>query len=113
MLVPRWRVGLTRTRRDALRQDLPGDAAVDVGEAVVAAAVAVGQLLVIQAEQVQHGGVQVVLVELVFDGAGAVLVGSAVADAPLDAAAAKPHAETGGVVVSAVGALAGRRPSEL
>ena len=37
------------------------------GELIVAAAVAVGQPLVIQPQQVQNGGVQVVMVQLVID----------------------------------------------
>ena len=54
------------------------DAAVDVGEAEVAARVAVGQLLVVDAEQMQNGRVQVVDVDAVFDGVHAELVGRAV-----------------------------------
>ena len=57
-----------------------------VGQAEVAAGVAVGQLGVIEAQQVQHGGVQVVEVDFVFDGVVAVVIGLAVADAGLHAA---------------------------
>src|SRR5262245_30601118 len=41
--------------------------AVDIGEPVVAAAVAVGKLLVVDTHQVQDGGVQIVDVDLVLD----------------------------------------------
>ncbi len=53
--------------RDAelAREDLPNDVAVDVGQAVVAAAVAIGQPLVVEAHQVQDRRVQVVDVDLV------------------------------------------------
>ena len=55
--------------------------AVDVGQAEVAAGVAVGELGVVEAEQVQDRGVQVVDVDLVLDGVVAVVVGLAVDDA--------------------------------
>ena len=50
----------------------------DVGEAVVAAAGAVGQFLVIDAEQMQHRGPEVVDRVDVFDGVIAELIGGAV-----------------------------------
>ena len=53
---------------------------VDVGEPEVAARVAVGQAGVVQAHQVQDGGVEVVDVHGVLGGAVAVLVGDAVAE---------------------------------
>ena len=77
--------------------------AVHVGQAEVAAAVAVGQPLVIQAHQVQDRGVQVVDVHAVLDGLHAELVGGAVDDAALDAAAGQPHREAQAVVVAALG----------
>ena len=51
---------------------------VHVGEAEVAALEAVGELLVVEAEQVQDGGVQVVDVDLALDDAEAEFVGRAV-----------------------------------
>ncbi len=48
-----------------------------VGEAEVAALEAEGELLVVEAEQVQDRGVEVVDVDAVFDGAEAELVGLA------------------------------------
>ena len=50
----------------------------DVGEAVIAAAVAVGQAFVIEAHLVQDRGVQVVDVDLVLDRVPAVVVGRSV-----------------------------------
>ena len=72
------------------RQNLPDHLAVHVGQAHVAAAEAVGQPLVVDAQQVQHRGVQVVDLDLVLDGVVAVLVGRAVDRAALDAAAGQP-----------------------
>ena len=63
-------------------------------------------------QQVQHRGVQVVDVDDVLDGVVAELVGGAVGDAALDAAAGQPHREALDVVVAAV-ALGHRRAAEL
>ena len=62
---------LGRTLRQQLRHDL----AVHVGQAEVAALEAVGQLRVVEAEQVQDRRVQVVDVDLVLDRVEAELVG--------------------------------------
>ena len=86
----------------------------DVGEAEVAAGVAVGQLLVVDAEQGEHRGVHVVDVHRVFRGVVAVVVGAAVAEATADAAASHPHREAFGVVIAAVvGRLGHRRAAKL
>ena len=87
--------------------------AVDVGEAIVAAAVAVGQFLVIDTEQVEHRGPEVVDRVDVFDGVIAELIGGAVDRARLHAAAGQPHAEPVRVVVATVGSLRERRPPKL
>ena len=54
------------------------DIAGDVGQAEVAAGVAVGELRVVEAQQVQDRGVQIVDVNSVLDGLEAELVGGAV-----------------------------------
>ena len=88
-----------------------------VGQAEVAAGVAVGELFVVEAQQVQDRGVQVVDVDLVLDRLEAELVGRAVDVAALDAAAGQPHGEAVVVVVAAVdlagvrARLAAARPS--
>ncbi len=84
----------------------------DVGQAIVAAGIAVRQPLVIEAEEVQQRGVQVVDVDLVGDGSTAVVVGGAEAQAALDAAAGQPHRVTGAVVAAAVGAVLARSTAE-
>ena len=73
-----------------LRQQRFDDFAVDVGEAVVAALEAEGEFGVVEAEEVEDGGVEVVDVDFVFDGVKAELVGLAVSDATFDAAAGEP-----------------------
>ena len=76
--------------------------AVDVGQAEVAAGVTVGQPRVVEAQAVQHRGVQVVDVDRLLDGAEAELVGRAVNVAAVDAAAGHPHREAVVIVVAAV-----------
>ena len=65
----------------ASRQQVADHVAGDVGEAEVAAAEAIGQPLVVDAEQVQDGGVQVVDVDRVRGDVVAEVVGRAVGDA--------------------------------
>ena len=64
-----------------------------VGQPAVDAVVAEGQLLVVDAEQVQHRGVHVVAVGRVLGGLVRPLVARAVGDAALDAAAGEPDGE--------------------
>src|SRR5688572_3827709 len=85
----------------------------NVGQAEVAAAVAVGQFLVLQSQKIKQGRVQVVDVDLVLGGEEAVVVGSAVAEAALHPAAGQPHREALRVVVAAVAALNGGSAAEL
>ena len=61
------------------------------------------ELARVEAELVQDRGVDVGHVVAIFDGVEADLVGRAVDDAPLDAAAGQPGAEALRVVVAAVG----------
>ncbi len=98
-------------------KDIFHHVAVHVGQPIVAALVLERELRVVDAEQVQDRGLQVVDV----DGAGrelvfgwrdwvavvvgdvvAVVVGAAVGEAGLDAAAGEPDGEAAGVVVAAV-----------
>src|SRR5262249_59006662 len=93
----------------------------DVGQAEVAAGVAVGELFVIESEEVKYCGVQVVHMDLLLDGLETQVVGCAVDVASLDAAAGHPHGEAVVVMVAAVhlslvraggGELDGRRSAE-
>ena len=71
---PVGRRGAPMASGDGLRQHV----AVDVGQAEIAAGVAIGQLLVVEAEQVQDRGVQVVDAGRVLNGLEAEIVGRAV-----------------------------------
>ena len=95
------------------RQNSGDHLAMHVGEPHVAAAEAVGQPLVIHAQEMQDRRVQVVDLDLVFDGVITVVVGGAVDRAALDSAAGHPHGEAIGVVVAAVGPLGHRGAAEL
>ena len=91
--------------RGTLGEEVFDDVAVDVGEAEVAAGVGVGEFFVIEAEEVEDGGVHVVHVDFVGDGVVAEVVGFAEGEAGFDAGAGEPLAEAAGVVVAA-GAVA-------
>ena len=66
----------------------------------------------IDAEQVQHGGVQVMYRADAFNGMVAVFVGGTVGRSRLDPTARQPEAEAERIVVPAVRALHERRPAE-
>src|SRR5262245_60873930 len=87
--------------------------AVYVRQPHVAAAEAEREPLVIDAEQVQHGGVQVVHLDAVLHDLVPPLVCLAVVGARLRAAAGQPDSEAVLVVVAAVSALGERSPAEL
>ena len=72
-----------------------------IGEAALDAVVVEAEFFVVEAEQVQRGGVEVVAVGGVFGGLEAEFVGGAVSGAALDAAAGHPGGEGAGVVVAA------------
>src|SRR5205823_4083703 len=116
-LLPRYRGAAYSGRPTAAQSRLGENAAdhlaVNIGQAHVAAAEAEGDVGVVQAEQVQHGGVQVVHFDSPVNDVIAVLVGGALDRAAADAAAGQPHGEAVGVVFAAVAALGHRRAADL
>ena len=82
------------------------------GEFGVESLVLEGEALVVDAELVEHGGVEVADVDGVFDGIVAEVVGSSVDGAAIDSAAGKEHGVTLDVVVASA-ALCHRSASEL
>src|SRR3954462_1880907 len=68
----------------------------------VAAGEAEGKPRVIEAEQIEHRGVQVVNLELVFNHLVAELVGLAIDGAALDASAGHPEGEPKLIVIAAI-----------
>jgi hypothetical protein len=75
---------------------------VRVGQARVAAAEAMGQALVVDAQQMEHRRVQVMDLGLVLDGVIAVVIGRSMDRSSLDASPGEPDGEATGVVVAAV-----------
>ena len=84
----------------------------DVGEAEIAAGVAIGDALVVEAEQVQDRRVVIVNVARIGDDLHAVLVGLTVGDAAADAAAAEERAEGVDVVFASLAIEGGRGAAE-
>jgi hypothetical protein len=77
--------------------------------------VEIRQPTMIQAHQMEDGGVQIGDVRSVFDGIEAEFVGGADGLATLDSGAGEPHGKAEGIVIAAgaIQALAGRRAPEL
>ena len=86
--------------------------AVDIGEAEVSAGVAVGELFVVEAHEVENGGVEVVDVDFVFDGGKAEFVGGAVGETAFDTTSCKPDGEAMVVVVATTGTFRDRGSAE-
>src|SRR3954452_8020312 len=84
-----------------LSQHLLNHVPMHVGQPEVAALEAVGELLVIEAEEVEDRGLEVVDVVFVLDGGEAELVGLAEDQAGVHAAAGDPHGEGVDVMVPA------------
>ena len=82
-------------------QPVSNHSAVDVSQAEVAAAVAVGEPRVVEAEEVEHRGLQVVYVHRFFNRFEPEFVGRSIHGATLHAAAGHPYGESVMVVVAA------------
>jgi len=74
---------------------------VDIGKAEMPALELEGQLLVIDAQQVQDGGLKVMNVDFVVHGVEADIVGGSMGDARLDSASSHPGSKGVGVMVTA------------
>ena len=72
-----------------------------------------GQALVVDSQEVQYRGVEIVNVDLVFDGAETEGIGCAICRASADASAGEEDAEAVVVVVAAVTVFAGCGAAEL
>ena len=83
-----------------LSKDFPHHLAVYVRQAEGAALERVGEVLVVEAEQVQDGGLQVVNVNAPADAGVADLIGLAVCHSGFDAAAGQPHRKDIAVMIA-------------
>ncbi len=90
-----------------LRQQLLHDAAVDVGEAEVAALEAVGEFLVVEAEEMKDRRLEIVDMDGVFGDVEPEVIGRADGLTGLDTATGHPHAEGLGVMIAATTAAEG------
>jgi hypothetical protein len=84
-----------------LTENGPDDVAVDIGEPATDAVVIVGEFLVVEAKEVEGGGVEVVDGDGILGGLIAKFVGDTVGGAGLDAGAREPAGEAVGVMVAA------------
>src|SRR5204863_2754789 len=78
-------------RSAVLRQQLPDYVAVDVSEPIIAAFEPIGQLLVVDAQQVEQGRVEVVHVDRVFHHVVAEVIGATEHEPRFSAAASHPE----------------------
>lgn len=85
----------------------------DIGQPHVSAAEAEGELFVVDSQQVEHGGVEVVDLDLVFNRLIAEFVGATVNLATAYSAPCHPDGKAEGIVISTVGPLGERGPAEL
>ena len=83
------------------REDLLHEFAMHVGEAEITAGVAIGQALVVDAEEVKDGGVDVVNIDGSFDGEVAEVVELTVAGAGTQTRTGHPDGEAPGMMVAA------------
>ena len=88
-------------------QDVMNHMAMHISQAEIATSIAVGELFVIHAKQVQKRGVQIVDVDLVFGGEVAVVICGPVGGACFDPGTGHPHGETFGIVIAAIGCALG------
>ena len=93
--------------------DIVDHLAVNIGQAVITSAVAVGQLLVIQSHEGQDGGVQVMDMDPILNSGEPEIVRGSIAESGLDATAGHAHGEAVVVVISSLLALGGGSSSEL
>src|SRR4029078_217777 len=102
-----------KEKKGCSSQNLLHHMPVHVGEAVVAALALESEALMIDAEEEKHRRVQIVDREDFLSGMVAELVGRAMGQTALDAAAGQEHANSLHVVIAAVAALRHRRAAEL
>src|SRR6185437_12017825 len=86
--------------------------AMHIGQAHIAAAEPNGQALMVDAEQVQHGRMQIVNRYFVFDGFVTILIGRAISHPAFGSASSHPNRKSKWVMVAPIGTLRKRSASE-
>ena len=90
-----------RAPQRVLLPDGPHDFTMNVGQAIVASLKAIRQPLMVDSQQMQQRGLQIMNVDTVFDGVVTQIIGLADRHAPLHASAGYPHGEGFFVMVAA------------
>src|SRR5262249_44996650 len=97
----------------ARRYYLFNDPSAEIGQPFIAAVVQIGQLHLIQSEQIQDRRVKIARMVAFADGLVSDLIGLTDDLASFDAAARHPHCEGGRVVIAALAVFGDRRAPEL
>ena len=84
-----------------------------ISQPEITARMAVGEFFMIDAQQVQKRGVDIVDMHLVTLGIEAVVIGGTKAEATFNSTAGQPHRKAMVVVVATVAVLGGRCPAKL
>src|SRR6185312_7163551 len=93
---------------NALREQRFDHISMHIRQAEIAALEAEGELFVVDAEGGEDGGVEIVDMDAIADDVVAIVIGFAVDDARLDAAAGKQHGEAAAMMVAAIVGLGER-----
>ena len=94
-------------------KDFSNHPALDVGQPEIATTIAMGEFLVLQAREMQHGGVEVVDRDTVYGRVVSKVVGFAIGDTSLDASTGHPKGKTPRVVIATVATLGERSATKL
>src|ERR1041385_6174458 len=94
------RVGALLRSRDKSGEQILHNLTLHIREPEVAALEAIGKLLVIEAEQVQERGMQIMDVNFVFDHVEPKFIGFAETKAALETAASHPHRKCLGMMIA-------------
>ncbi len=81
------------------------DGPVDIGQPKIPSGITIRQLVVIQSQQMQEGGVQIVHMYFVFDRFMPKLVGLAVSKPRLDSTAGQPNRKSAWIVIAPIPVL--------
>lgn len=84
----------------------------DIGQSKIATSVAIGQSLVVDSEQVEERGVEVVHMDFVFGCIETEVIGGPVTESGLNSCAGQPPREGMGIVIASVVTLGGWCPAE-
>ena len=87
------------------RQKFTDDASIDVGDAIVTPLMTISEVFVVETEEVEDGGMEVVHVHLVFDRPVTEFIGGSVGESAFGSAASQPHCETIGIMVTSITAF--------